>query len=309
MSEKKPVTYIEIHSEYEGQRIDNFLFTHLKNMPKTRIYRILRKGEVRVNKKRAKPSYRLQTGDAIRLPPMTLDIPRAPLKPNQSLLDELRERILYEDDFVIIVNKPAGIPVHGGTGVKLALIEAFRVLYPKLPHLELAHRLDVGTSGCLILAKKRSVLRQLHELLRSGTVQKIYWTLTKGRWNEKDYRVDAPLQKNHLSSGERMVRVHPEGKESLTVFKPLKEFKNASLMEATLHTGRTHQIRVHAAHKRHPIAGDEKYGDREFNKEMREKGLKRVFLHSHSVAFVLGEASIKAIAPLDESLEEVVGQL
>lgn len=307
--EKSPLTqvrYIDIDVEFADQRIDNFLVTYLKGVPKTRIYRILRKGEVRVNKKRAQPSYRLQAGDQLRIPPIRLADRPAVEGPSQSVMALLSDRILYEDKYLLIINKPSGIPVHGGSKVKLGIVEALRSMYPKLPHLELAHRLDADTSGCLVLAKKRSVLKELHELLRNGEMHKLYWALTKGKWLAKELRVDAPLQKNHLSSGERIVKVNSEGKTALTVFKPLETYTDAMLVEATLHTGRTHQIRVHAQYRGHPIAGDEKYGDREFNKSMRQRGLKRLFLHAHSIEFVLpttGE-TIKVTAPLDTDLKK-----
>lgn len=311
---KKPTTavqYVTIEPDYADQRIDNYLVTRLKGMPKTRIYRLLRKGEVRVNKKRIQPSYRLQAGDEIRIPPVRLEDPTIPPQPSQSLVETLTDRILYEDNKLIIINKPAGIAVHGGTGVRLGLVEAMRNIYPKLPQLELAHRLDVDTSGCLILAKKRSALREVHELLRNGQVRKVYLALTKGHWQESELRVDAPLQKNHLSSGERIVKVNKEGKESLTVFRTIETYEDASLVEATLHTGRTHQIRVHAQYRGHPIAGDERYGDKEFNKRTRQAGLKRVFLHSHWVEFTLPSTGekISIIAPLDKELTACLAAL
>jgi 23S rRNA pseudouridine955/2504/2580 synthase len=300
------VTYLTIDEAFAGQRIDNFLVTKLKSLPKTRLYRLLRKGEIRVNKKRIGPDYRLQTGDIIRLAPMRLEEkPPAP-RPGHYQVALLADRILYEDKNLLIINKPAGIPVHGGTKTSLGIIEILRNMYPKLPHLELAHRLDLGTSGCLILAKKRSTLKELHTLLREGKVHKVYLALTKGQWKKTDYRVDAPLRKNHMSSGERIVKVDPEGKPSLTVFKPIKSYSDSTLVEATLHTGRTHQIRVHSRYRQHPIAGDDKYGDAEFNKKMRQLGLKRLFLHSNMVEFTLpgtGE-HIKVIAPLDADLQQ-----
>ena len=303
--QKKSVQYLTITPDFAGQRIDNFLVTHLKGVPKTHIYRILRKGEVRVNKKRAQPSYRLQADDLVRLPPLHLEAKEPPPIPSQNLMTFLSERILFEDHNLLIINKPSGIPVHGGNQVKLAIIEALRCMYPKSPHLELAHRLDADTSGCLILSKKRGVLKELHELFREGKVRKIYWALTKGHWDPSEYRVDVSLRKNHLSSGERIVRVDKDGKSSLTLFRPLKIFEEATLVEATLETGRTHQIRVHAQYKRHPIACDEKYGDKEFNKLMRQRGLRRLFLHAHFVDFVLPSTGqhIKITAPLDEDLD------
>ncbi len=299
------VHYLTIDPDYAGQRIDNFLLTRLKGVPKTRIYRILRKGEVRVNKKRIDPSYRLQAGDQVRVPPVQMSEQTAPETPSRSLMTLLSQRILYEDNQLFIINKPSGIPVHGGSQVKIGIVEALRCMYPKLPHLELAHRLDADTSGCLVLAKKRGVLKELHQLLREGKMRKIYWALTKGHWKSTELRVDVPLQKNHLSSGERIVKVDQEGKSSLTVFVPLETFAGMTLVEAHLHTGRTHQIRVHAQYRHHPIAGDPKYGDKTFNKQMREQGLKRLFLHANSIEFLLpstGEV-VRVSAPLDADLK------
>lgn len=311
-SEKTPVQHLLISAEYAAQRIDNFLLTRLKGVPKTRIYRLLRKGEVRVNKKRVDPNYRLQAGDQVRLPPIRLPDKTELPKPGQKIKQLLADRILYEDNHLLIINKPSGIPVHGGSRVKLGIIEIMRDMFPKSPHLELAHRLDADTSGCLVLAKKRSTLKELHELLREGQLSKIYYALTKGIWKKNEYTVDAPLQKNVLQSGERMVKVHKEGKPSLTVFKTIKTFENASLVEATLHTGRTHQIRVHAQYRKHPIAGDEKYGDREFSQLIREKsGLRRLFLHAYRIEFTLASTGehILVTAPLDEDLTSCLEKL
>lgn len=302
---KNAVRYLTIDGDFAGQRIDNFLLTRLKGVPKTRIYRLIRKGEVRINKKRVEVSYRLRADDIVRIPPVQLGERATPEMPGRSLMELLAGRILYEDKNLFIINKPSGIPVHGGSKVKIGIVEALRAMYPKLPHLELVHRLDADTSGCLILAKKRSVLKELHEMLRSsGKVQKVYVALTKGHWLSSELRVDVALQKNQLSSGERIVRVNKEGKESLTVFKPLQAFVDAMLVEAHLFTGRTHQIRVHAQYRGHPIAGDEKYGDKEFNKQMREKGVKRLFLHAQRMEFLLASTGqqIRVEAPLDAEL-------
>lgn len=310
--QKTAVQYVTIDPDYAGQRIDNFLVTRLKNVPKTHIYRILRKGEVRVNKKRIQPSYRLQAGDQVRLPPLVLEDKKPPVSPSRNLMETLAQRILYEDAGLLIINKPSGIPVHGGTGVKLGIVEALRCMYPKSPHLELAHRLDADTSGCLILAKKRSVLRELHEQMRSGKIRKIYRALTRGHWKKPETTVEAALLKNQLSSGERIVRVNKEeGKSSVTHFHVLESYTQASLMEVLLETGRTHQIRVHAQYMGHPVAGDEKYGDREFNKTMRQKGLKRLFLHAYSLEFTLASAQtpIHVTACLDQELSAVLKEL
>lgn len=302
---KSPVQYITIAPALEGQRIDNFLITFLKGVPKTHIYKILRKGEVRVNKKRIKQTYRLQAGDQIRIPPMQLEESDTVVTPSKQLTAFLATRILYEDNNLLIINKPSGISVHGGSGVKLGIVEAMRAIYPALDQLELVHRLDRDTSGCLILAKKRSILRELHGLLREGHVKKIYHTLTKGHWKTSALRVEVPLRKNQLSSGERIVRVHEEGKPSVTTFKPLARYKYSTLMEALLETGRTHQIRVHAQFRGHQVAGDEKYGDKEFNKQMHLLGLKRLFLHAYFIEFTLPSTGqhIQITAPLDDDLQ------
>lgn len=309
--QKSSVQYIAIAPDYAGQRIDNFLITYLKGVPKTHIYRILRKGEVRVNKKRAAPSYRLQANDQIRLPPLELDVKQKPLVPGQSLRDLLSSRILFEDKGLLIINKPAGIPVHGGSQVKLGMVEALRYMYPKSPHLELVHRLDSDTSGCLILAKKRSILKEMHEIFRKGLAHKVYYALTKGHWKKTELRVEMSLKKNQLSSGERIVRVDSTGKPSVTLFHPIKVYSHATLVEATLITGRTHQIRVHSKYHGHHIAGDEKYGDREFNKQLRKAGLNRLFLHAFMVEFDLPSTGqhIKINAPLDKELEECLKML
>lgn len=309
--EKQPVQYVTITADSAGQRIDNFLITYLKGVPRTHIYRILRKGEVRVNKKRAKPSYKLVDGDYIRLPPLQIEPDTVKPKPGNQLMQFLATRILYEDQGLLIINKPSGIPVHGGTGVKLGVVDALRCMYPKLTQLELAHRLDLETSGCLILAKKRSVLRELHELLRARQVEKIYWTLTKGHWKETELTVDVPLLKNQLTSGERIVHVNAEGKPSVTHFRTLEKFATTSLMEATLETGRTHQIRVHAKHRGHPVLGDEKYGDKELNKQLREIGLRRLFLHAYLIRFTLPSTGVEisVTAPLDVELSECLDKL
>lgn len=305
----KSVQKIIISSEFMGQRIDNFLFNYLKNIPKTRIYRLLRKGEVRVNKKRVLHHYRLQANDQLRIPPLWQDPVERKPAPSKALVDLLAERILYEDDGLIVLNKPAHLPVHGGSQVKMGVIEALRALYPELSQLELVHRLDAETSGCLLVAKKRSVLRLLHTLMREGKIHKTYLALTRGHWSPSDCQVDLPLLKNTLQSGERKVVVHlEEGKPSLTIFRPIQRFSHATFVEVQLMTGRTHQIRVHAAAKGHPIAGDDKYGDRAFTKEMHSYGLKRLFLHAHILEWTWPDSGQKfsVRAPLDADLENCV---
>lgn len=302
------VKHVNVSREYENQRIDNYLINALKGVPKTRIYRLLRKGEVRVNKKRAQPTYRLQEGDVVRLPPVFLDEKAKQIPPSLTTAQLLASRILYEDEYFLIINKPSGMSVHVGSTVRVGVIEAMRHMYPKLVHLELVHRLDSETSGCLVLAKKRRVLREMHELLREGKVSKIYWALTKGHWKHSELRVDLPLFKDYKDGGKHVVEVDKAGKTALTVFTTLKAFQNASLVEAKLYTGRTHQIRVHATSQGHPIAQDDRYGDVEFNKESRRLGLKRMFLHAHSIEFTLPSEGlhIKVVAPLDPELEAAI---
>src|SRR3990167_10467735 len=301
---KTAVQYIAATEDDSGQRIDNFLMRHLKNIPKSRLYRLLRKGEVRVNSKRVSACYKLNPDDRIRLPPVYLEAVAPSAVPGNTLLVMLKKCTIYEDKNLLIINKPAGLSVHGGSSVKIGLIEALHHLYPEWPALELAHRLDAETSGCLILAKKRSILKELHELLRLGKMRKIYMALTQGHWKPSELRVEVALQKSYLQGGERIVKVDSQGKNALTVFKPIETLTGAMLVEATLHTGRTHQIRVHAKYRRHPIAGDEKYGDKEFNKKMRQHGLGRLFLHAKSIGFVLPSIgqTVKVTAPLDDDL-------
>lgn len=296
------VQLIEVAPELAGQRIDNFLRTQLKGVPKTLIYRILRKGEVRVNKGRIKPEYKLQAGDVVRVPPLRLAERDEPEPLAQGLLERLEAAIVYEDKALIVLNKPAGIAVHGGSGLNYGVIEAFRQLRPDAKDLELVHRLDRDTSGLLMIAKKRSMLRHLHEALRGDGVDKRYMALVRGHWATAKKQVNAPLQKSNLRSGERMVEVDGEGKEALTLFRVLRRFGDfATLVEAKPVTGRTHQIRVHAKHAGHSIAGDSKYGDDEFTREIRELGGRRLFLHAYELHVPLPDGGVlKLEAPVDE---------
>jgi 23S rRNA pseudouridine955/2504/2580 synthase len=293
---------IDVAPEYAGQRIDNFLRTQLKGAPKTLIYRILRKGEVRVNKGRIKPEYKLQAGDVVRVPPIRLAEVGDPVPVAKPLLERLDAAIVHEDKGLIVLNKPAGIAVHGGSGLSFGVIEAFRQLRSDCRELELVHRLDRDTSGLLMIAKKRSMLRHLHEALRGDGVDKRYFALVRGSWPAARKQVHAPLLKSNLRSGERMVEVNAEGKEALTTFKVLRRFGEfATLVEASPITGRTHQIRVHAKHAGHPIAGDPKYGDDEFTREIRDLGGKRLFLHAHSLSVPMPDGSMLRVeAPVDE---------
>jgi len=305
------VQWVEIDPERAGQRIDNFLLASLKGVPRSRIYRMLRKGEVRVNKGRVKATYRLIAGDSVRIPPVrTAEVPEN-LPPSDRVLRLIEESILMEGKGFLILNKPSGIAVHGGSGLSYGVIEAIRALRPEADFLELVHRLDRDTSGCLIIAKRRSVLRELHSLLRTGGMDKRYLALVKGKWRGGEKRVDAPLLKNTLRSGERVVKVSEEGKTALSIFRPVATFESATLVEVVLKTGRTHQIRVHAASIGHPVAGDEKYGDEAFNRELREMGLKRLFLHARFLAFRLPEleGDVRVEAPLPPELETFLERL
>lgn len=301
---------VTVEPGHEGQRIDNFLMTYLKGVPKSWVYRVLRTGEVRVNKGRAKPTYRVIAGDLIRIPPVRRSEAEEPLRPGTQVLEAIEKSVLYEDAGLLILNKPSGIAVHGGSGLSYGVIEALRVLRPGAS-LELVHRLDRETSGCLMIAKKRSTLRALHELLREGGMDKRYLALVQGRWRGGERRVSVSLQKNVLSSGERMVTVREEGKAAESIFRPVTRFEEATLVEVQPLTGRTHQIRVHAAHLGHPIAGDEKYGDRDFNRAMRESGLRRLFLHARSLRFRIPsqDKPVEVTAPVDKALENVLSSL
>ncbi|MBA1272755.1 23S rRNA pseudouridine(955/2504/2580) synthase RluC [Stutzerimonas azotifigens] len=301
-SQASGVQLIEVSPELAGQRIDNFLRTQLKGVPKTLIYRILRKGEVRVNKGRIKPEYKLQAGDVVRVPPLRLPERDEPAPLAAGLLERLEASIVHEDKALIVMNKPAGIAVHGGSGLSFGVIEALRQLRPDAKELELVHRLDRDTSGLLMIAKKRSMLRHLHQALRGDGVDKRYMALVRGRWETSKKQVNAPLEKNTLRSGERMVEVSEEGKDALTLFRVLRRFGDfATLVEAKPITGRTHQIRVHARHAGHSIAGDSKYGDETFTQEIRELGGKRLFLHAYALKVPLPDGGELALeAPVDE---------
>ena len=296
---------------HEGQRIDNYLVTILKGVPKSRVYRLLRKGEVRVNKGRIKPGYRLKKGDIVRIPPLVMGIRQEQQCPSAKLSDLILGAILYEDEDMLILDKPSGIAVHGGSGIRVGVIETLRVLRPDIPDLELVHRLDRATSGCLMFAKNRRTLLRLHTLLRENAVDKRYLTLLKGRWHKGEQRIDIALSKNRLQSGERMVHQDDSGKMASSYFYPIKVSSEASLMAVKLMTGRMHQIRVHAAQIGHPVAGDDKYGDRDFNRQMRKSGLSRLFLHAHRIEFELDDKprKITVQAPLAEDLRKCLANL
>lgn len=310
--DKPQVRFITIDNEDAGQRIDNFLLRTLKGVPKSHLYRLMRKGEIRVNKKRIKPVYKLAANDVLRIAPIRVSEKADTVSTGLNVVANLESQILFEDDRLIVINKPSGMAVHGGSGLSFGLIEALRALRPDARMLELVHRLDRDTSGCLVVAKKRSALRHLHEQLRNKNVQKFYHALVKGHWPTKLTRVTEGLRKNDLKSGERVVIVdNIEGKESETRYKVLERYRGATLVRAFPVTGRTHQIRVHCQVSGHSIAMDAKYGNEGFDAEMKSKGLKRLFLHAASIEFThpKTEERIKIEAPLEPSLEKLLSKL
>ncbi|WP_301099168.1 23S rRNA pseudouridine(955/2504/2580) synthase RluC [Otariodibacter sp.] len=306
------VKFITISEDESGQRLDNFLLGKLKGVPKSLIYRIVRKGEVRVNKGRVKPEYKLQAEDIVRIPPVRVSEKNTPpISTKLHKVAELESQILYEDEVLLVVNKPSGIAVHGGSGLSFGVIEALRSLRPQAKFLELVHRIDRDTSGILLVAKKRSALRNLHQQLREKTIQKDYLALVRGQWQSHTKVIKAPLLKNELASGERIVRVNEEGKPSETRFTIEERYNNATLIKASPVTGRTHQIRVHTKFAGHPIALDDKYGDREFDATMQTLGLTRLFLHAYSIRFThpRTEEEMVIIAPLDNYLKSILEKL
>ncbi|MEZ8883606.1 23S rRNA pseudouridine(955/2504/2580) synthase RluC [Vibrio sp. 10N.222.54.F6] len=308
MSEiRTQVQFVDIDEDMAGQRIDNFLRNQLKNIPKSMIYRIVRKGEVRVNKKRIKAEYKLKAGDLVRIPPVTIEEKTEENVPSTKLnkVSELEQCIIYEDDHMLILNKPSGTAVHGGSGLKFGAIEALRALRPDARFLELVHRIDRDTSGILLVAKKRSALRHLQAQFREKTVQKYYFALVMGEWKNSCKVVNAPLLKNEVNS---IVRVNPNGKASETRFKVLEKFQEATLIQASPITGRTHQIRVHAQYTGHPIAWDDRYGDCRFDAYTGKVGLDRLFLHAANIKFTHpgSEEKMDISAPMERRLEKAL---
>lgn len=302
------VRYVDIDEHRAGQRLDNFLLGQLKGVPKSHVYRLLRRGEVRVNRGRAGPEYRLQPGDSVRLPPVRMTPPTT-VAPDRDYR-WLAERILYEDDAFLALDKPAGIAVHAGSGVSTGVIEALRAVRPQEPFLELVHRLDRSTSGCLLLAKTRPALLAFHDMLKRGGIDKRYLALVKGPWRGGPTEVEAPLT-HHRRSGERVVGVAEDGKLAETRFVPKGTYGPVTLVEIHLLTGRMHQARVHAAHVGHPIAGDDKYGDRKLNRRLRPLGLRRLFLHAAAVRLKhpLQDRRLALEAPLPPELATVLERL
>lgn len=305
------VQFITIRAEQAGQRIDNFLITLEKGVPKSRIYRALRKGEVRVNKGRIKQTYKLRVGDEVRVPPLRVSDKSETVHVSDSLAALLTEQILFEDDYLLALNKPEGLAVHAGTQIQTGVIEALKKIRPDAVFLELVHRLDRDTSGCLLIAKRRDALLHLQNQMRGSDIDKRYLTLTYGQWPENNTIVDKPLQKNSVIGGENMVVVDPAGKIAKTQFMVSQTFRQCQLMEVKLFTGRTHQIRVHAASSGHPVAGDSKYGQREFNKYLKQAGLARMFLHAWrlNIAHPRDDQRLQLEAPLPEDLQNFINKL
>ena len=305
---KSAVELRTISAQEAGQRIDNFLMRHFSRVPRSRVYRLLRKGEVRVNKKRVDAEYRIAAGDEVRLPPVHIDRTEEPGRPSTRLQELIERAVIFQDKHLLVIDKPAGVAVHGGSGMSFGVIEALRASRPR-ESLELVHRLDRDTSGCLCVARDRATLVALHALIRDGGMHKTYLALVSGDWQLGTKRIDAPLATDERRQGERHVRVAAAGKESVSVFKPVQFFgKLATLMQVDIPTGRTHQIRVHAAYAEHPLLGDDKYGDRERNAELKGAGLKRIFLHAQSIAFDWPGSGVPfhASAPLPTDLAAVL---
>lgn len=303
---KDSVTWLEVGEEAEGQRIDNFLLRIAKGVPKSHIYRIVHSGEVRVNKGRVPAEYRLKIGDRLRVPPM-----RTAERPSQAAVPARDFEIAYEDEALIVIDKPAGVAVHGGSGVSFGVIEQLRRARPQAKFLELAHRLDRDTSGLLVVAKKRAALTRLHDMFRDGAIAKRYLALVKGRWRNELQHVRLPLLKYLTAEGERRVSVNPEGKAAHSIMRLVARWENFSLVEVELKTGRTHQIRVHLAHLGFPIVGDDKYGDFSLNKTLQKTGLGRMFLHAAKLALPhpLSGAPVELAAPLPDELRSFTEKL
>jgi len=309
--EPAKVQLVKVGERGEGQRLDNFLAKMLQDVPKTHLFRVIRKGEVRINGKRSKPETRLLASDIVRVPPIRVGANAPPRRAPPAMVAGLIGSVVYEDPRLLVIDKPAGVAVHGGSGVSFGVIEALRAARPD-ETLELVHRIDRDTSGILLIARKPAALRLLHALMRDGEVEKRYLALVKGKWELGKKRIDVPLRTDIRVGGERTVKAHESGKEAASVFKPVQIFgKRASLVEVALETGRTHQIRVHAAHAGYPLAGDEKYGEAGFNETMEALGLKRMFLHAHHVSFVWPDTGVEfsVSAPLPPDLAAVIDVL
>ena len=302
------VRKVLIDEDLAGQRIDNFLRRELPGLPKSRLYRIIRRGEVRVNGGRIKVEYRLAAGDEVRIPPARIS--QGPGEAPQGNIASIENQVLFEDKRLLVINKPSGLAVHVGSGISHGAIELLRAARPDLRDLSLVHRLDRDTSGCLVLAKRRSALRELHERFREGTVEKNYLALVAGDWQFGEQLVDAPLLVEHRRNGERHVVVSGGGKSAQTMFRLSRTFGQFSLMQCQPRTGRTHQIRVHALHAGHPVAGDDRYGDPQVNAAAKKLGLKRLFLHAQSIAFPDDSGNeLHFTAPLPDDLDRFLQKI
>ncbi|MBE8215100.1 MAG: RluA family pseudouridine synthase [Endozoicomonadaceae bacterium] len=299
----QPVIQAEISETNAFQRLDNFLMSKYRKIPKSLIYKMIRKGSVRVNKKRAKSSFKLNVGDVVRIPPLAIDR-KIDLKTDcLSLKEKIRESILFEDENILVINKPTGLPVHAGSGVTVGLVECLKYMYPDCPGLELAHRIDKDTSGCLLVAKNRKNLRYLHDLFRLNKIQKTYQLWVKGKWPARKMKVDLPLQRTQHPYADQLVRVMYDGKESCTYFEILHRISDQlTCLQAKPETGRTHQIRVHAQMSGYPIIGDKKYGDFDFNRKIKLKGIHRLMLHSWKLEIPMPNNTLQIFeAPIPES--------
>lgn len=309
--ENRPtVRHLTVDENSAGQRVDNFLNRELRGVPRTRLYKAMRKGEIRVNKGRVKPDQRLVAGDRVRIPPLRTPAPSEPPTIPRYWSQQLSERVIYEDNGLLVVDKPSGLAVHGGSGLNFGMIECLRQMRPDDRYLELVHRLDRDTSGLIMVARRPAVLKELHRQLREDKIDKRYLALVPGKWPRALKRVEAPLQKNVLQSGERMVRVARDGKPSITEFTVVERFVGATLVEAKPVTGRTHQIRVHALHAGFPLLGDTKYGSDRGEALCQQLGLKRLFLHAFRLRLKLPDVGrLELEAGLDDELENALNKL
>lgn len=311
--QRSAVRHVDVAADAAGQRIDKFLLGELPGLPRSRVQRLLRRGEVRVNGGRVRSSVRLAAGDRVRIPPVRLPAahPDTPETPPAGLRAAVEQGVVHEDKRLLILNKPSGVAVHGGSGIRWGVIEVLKALRPQNPEMELVHRLDRETSGCLVIAKKRSELRRLHGVLREGQMEKRYLALVHGRLPRHPLPVEAPLDRDARRQGERTVRVSSAGQHARSVFQRSEVFKEATLAEVSIETGRTHQIRVHAAHAGYPVAGDQRYGDGDWNERLRAIGLRRLFLHASSLRWRDPDSGTEHVyhAALPEALDHVLNSL
>ena len=305
-NKKNGVTHVQVEAGQAGRRLDNFLLGSLRGVPKSRIYQMIRKGEVRVNGGRSRPEYRLCAGDRLRIPPVSVAAAPPPAALPERRVEELRDKILYEDSNLIVVNKPSGLVVHSGSGRSFGVIDLLRRGVPDGASLQLVHRLDRDTSGCLLISKNAGYLRYLHDALRGGRIRKQYLTLQYGILPAGTVTVDRPLQRNLVRGGERVADVVETGRQAVTRFTPVRQYRDSTLCNVATDTGRTHQIRVHAKYLGHPVAGDEKYGSKDFNAELRRHGLRRLFLHAARIVVpgADGNREISVEAPLPAALSD-----